>query len=79
MPASRHISADAIRDLVDEQRLGDGRARLADHLRDLLVRVAELLLQHVQAFRFFERRQVLALDVLDQRDLEISSSSTSSG
>ena len=54
-----------------EQRLGDRRARLADDLRDLLVRVAELLLQDVEAFRFFERRQVLALDVLDQRDLEL--------
>ena len=63
--------ADAIGDFVDRQRLGDRRARLADDLRDLLVRVAEFLLQHVEAFRLFERRQVLALDVLDQRDLEL--------
>jgi hypothetical protein len=35
------------------------------------VRVAEFLLQHVQPFRFFERRQVLALDVLDESDLQL--------
>jgi hypothetical protein len=35
------------------------------------VRVAELLLEDVKAFRLFERREVFALDVLDQRDLEL--------
>jgi hypothetical protein len=35
------------------------------------VRVAELLLQQREAFGLFERREVFALDVLDECDLEL--------
>ena len=60
----------AVRDVVDQQRLRDGRARFSDHLRNAFVCVSELLLQQHQPFGLFERRQVLALDVLDQGDLQ---------
>ena len=39
-------------------------------LRHVLVRVAAPRRQRLQRLGLFERRQVLALDVLDQRDLD---------
>src|SRR6185436_6665641 len=45
-------------------------ARLPYRRRDLLVRVRVLLLERRVAFGLFDRRQVFALEVLDERDLE---------
>src|SRR5579863_9158613 len=56
----------------DAQRHGfrDGRPRAADFLGDVVVRVVELVGQALQAVGFLERRQVLALQILDQRQFE---------
>jgi hypothetical protein len=49
------------------QQVAGGAARTAHGLRGLLVRELELVDQALQALRLFERVEVLALDVLDQR------------
>ena len=61
---------DLLGHLVQRQRLGDRGARLAQPPRQVLVRVAAALGQAVQRLGLFERRQVLALQVLDQRELD---------
>src|SRR3972149_2131768 len=60
MSASRHIW---------RTRSGDGRPALAELLRHHLVRVVVGVDERLQPIRLFERRQVLALQVLDQREL----------
>ncbi len=60
---------DLLRHVVQRQRLGDRRPRLPELPRHVLVRVAALLRELLQRLRLFERRQVLALEVLDQRQL----------
>jgi len=45
-------------------------ATLADAPRQIILRVAELLQQPAIAVGLFERCQILALDVFDQRQLE---------
>ncbi len=49
------------------QQVAGGAARAAHGLRGLLVREAELADQALQALGLFQRVQVFALDVLDQR------------
>jgi hypothetical protein len=49
------------------QQVAGGAARAAHGLRGLLVREPELVHQALQALRLFQRVEVLALDVLDQR------------
>lgn len=57
-------------DLKQRESLGDHRARLAHGGRHLLLRVAVALGKSPVAVRLLERGQVLALEVLDQGDLE---------
>src|SRR3990172_6739321 len=61
--------ANALRHGRERQRLRDGRAALAELLRHHLVRVVVGVDERLQPIRLFERRQVLALQVLDQREL----------
>ena len=61
---------DGRRELEQPQRVGDGGARASQRLGGFGVRHAELVDQAFQAGRFLEGIQVLALDVLDQRDGE---------
>src|SRR5581483_1051588 len=61
---------DLLGDAVQRQRFGDRGARLAEAPRQVLVRVAAAVGQPVERLRLFERRQVLALQVLDQRELD---------
>ncbi len=49
------------------QQVAGGRTRAADGLRGLFVREAEFVQQAAHALRLFERVQVFALDVFDQR------------
>ena len=53
---------------ADEVR--DGAAVLADRRGDLFLREGELIGQPLISDRFVQRIEVLALDVLDQRELE---------
>ena len=53
--------------LEQAQQVADGRARTTDGVGGLLVRDVELADEPLQRARLFERVQVLALDVLDQR------------
>ena len=55
---------------AQRHRFGDGRTRAADFLGDVVVRVIEMIGQALQAVGFFEGRQVLALEVFDQREFE---------
>jgi hypothetical protein len=57
-------------DSRERQRLGDRRPRLPQPFGEIFVRVAALVAEAVQRLGLFERRQVLALDVLDQRQLQ---------
>src|SRR5690606_36604304 len=50
--------------------IADGRTRAADRLRDLLMRQRELIGEPLQRVRLVDRVQVLALEVLDQRNGE---------
>jgi hypothetical protein len=79
-----HLQAACIKQGLDlraqfqqAQQVGDRGAGLADRLGHLLMREAEFLLQPLQCAGLLQRRQVLALDVLDQRDGEAVCSSTS--
>src|SRR5579864_9371907 len=62
--------ADPRRHLQQGQALGDHRARLPHRLGDLLVRIGVPLGELAEPLGFLEGRQVLALEGLDQRDLE---------
>ena len=53
------------------ERVGDGRARLADPLGDPLLGQAELVDELAIGERLVDRIEVRALDVLDERDLEL--------
>src|SRR5581483_8342302 len=52
------------------QRVRDVRPALVDDVRQIGVRVPALLRKRREGFRLLERREVLALDVLLERDLE---------
>ena len=58
---------DLRRQLEQAQQVRDRGARTADGIRRLLVRDAELADEPLERARLFERVQVLALDVLDER------------
>ncbi len=53
------------------ERVRDGRAGLADALGDPLLRQAELVDELAVGERLVDRIEVRALDVLDERDLEL--------
>jgi hypothetical protein len=53
--------------------VGDGRAGSPDARGDLLVREAEIVDQLAKALGSFDRIEVLALQVLDERELELRS------
>ncbi len=60
--------ADRTRQLEQPQQIRDRCSRAADRPRCVLVREPELFDEPVQRARLLDRIQVLALDVLDQRD-----------
>src|ERR1051326_3158086 len=60
----------ALRQLHQAQKVRDRRALFADLLRDLFLRQSEFFVQLVIGVRFFDRVEVLALDVLDERELQ---------
>ncbi len=53
--------------LEQAQQVGHGRARAAHGIRGLLMRDAEFADEAFERARFFERIEVFALDVLDER------------
>ena len=57
------------RKLEQSQQVGDVAARLVNQLADLVLRVAVTLDQLPIAFGLLDRVQILALDILDQRQL----------
>ena len=59
-----------VRDGVQAERLGDRRTGFSDFMPNLVVGEREAVRQRLQAVRFLEGRQVLALQVLDERNFE---------
>ena len=55
---------------AQRHRFGHRRTRLGDLLGDIFVRVVKLLGEALQAVGFFKRRQVLALQIFDQREFQ---------
>ena len=66
----RRAGAGRRRQPEQAQRVGDRRAALADPLGDLVVGQPEVLDQLLEGGRLLERREVLAVEVLDQRLLD---------
>src|SRR5260370_11932117 len=62
--------ADMVGDIAQRKRLGHRRTRASDLAGHIVVRVVELLPEAIEAVGFFKRRQVLALDIFDQGELE---------
>jgi hypothetical protein len=69
-PSRRQELAHVAREAQEPQRVGHGRAVLADATRHLLLREPELLVEALVGLRLLQRQQLLALDVLDQRQLQ---------
>jgi hypothetical protein len=69
LPGAQEI-LDFRRELEQPQRVGDGRPRPAHTLGDLLVGEPEALLEGAVGLGLFDRVEVGALEVLDQRELE---------
>ena len=67
LAALEHLAHQA-RQLEEPQQVRDRRARAADGVGGVGMREPELLDEPVQRARLLERVQVLALNVLDQRD-----------
>ena len=61
-----HQGLDVGRQLEEAEQIGDGRAVAADGLGDLRVTELELLAQAAVAGGLVDRRQVVALEILDQ-------------
>ena len=59
-----------LRELEQPQPVRDGRLRAADSLRDLAERELELVHERGVGARLLDRRQLLAGDVLDEREQE---------
>ena len=59
-----------LRQAEDAEKIRDGRAFFADAFGEVFLGQFELVLQPLVRLGRFERVQVLALDVLDQRHLE---------
>ncbi len=70
MPFSTQLAANRFRNHAQRHGFGDGRAGAADFLGDVVVRVVEVIGEPLQAVGFFEGREVLALEILDQRKFE---------
>ncbi len=68
--AGVNIGLHRFRQFQQPQRVGDIAAALADDLRNLVLAVAEFVHQRAIAFRLFERIEIGALDVLDDRELQ---------
>ena len=64
----RHVRAHFLRQPQQPHVVGDRRAILADGVGDLLLRQVEFVGEPAIGQRFLDRIQILALDVLDQRD-----------
>ena len=62
--------AHLVRQLQQPQVVGDRRAILADRVGDLFLRQVELVDEPAIGVRLFDRIEILALDVLDQRHRE---------
>ena len=69
--------ADRVRELQQADRVRDRAAILADALGDLVLRQAELVDEPLVRRRLFDRTEVGALKVLDERALEAAWQSTS--
>ena len=65
----QHV-ADHVRQLEQPQRVGDMAAALADDLAEIGLRIVVLVDQLLVAQRLFDRIEVGALDVLDDREFE---------
>ena len=61
---------DVVGELEQPQTVRDGRLRRADALGDVAQREVELVDEHGEGARLFDRRQLLARDVLDQPEQE---------
>src|SRR3546814_1274247 len=59
-----------VRQVQQPQRIGNVAAALPDMLRQVFLGVAEFLQQAAIAVGFLQRREILALDVLDDGELE---------
>src|SRR5215470_13834569 len=68
--AREQVGLHGLGKLGQAQQIGDRAAGAADRLSRGLVGESELLDQPLQALRFLERVEILALDVLDQREGE---------
>ncbi len=68
--AGGDVALHRLRQFQKSQRVGDVTATLADDLRDIVLAVIERVDQRLIAGGFFERIQVGALHVLDDRKLE---------
>src|SRR5690606_41012789 len=64
------LGAHEIGQAQEAQRVGDGGAILADLLGERVLAVAVLLHQSIEGLRELDGVQILALDVLDERELE---------
>ena len=69
--AIRDRLLDTRRRLKDTQRVGDRWARTSDALRHTLLRQSEGVHEVLEGARLLDGVEVGALDVLDQRDLEL--------
>ncbi len=61
---------DVVRELEQAQTVRDGRLRRADALGDVAQREVELVDEHGEGARLFDRRQLLTRDVLDEPEQE---------
>ena len=62
---------------MERQRLGNRCPRLPQPPRQILVRITAAVREAVQRLGLLERREIFPLEVLDERELSISASSTS--
>ena len=69
-PAFAHAGLDRRRQLEQAQRVGHHGAALADLGRHFFLRELKLLDELRVALRLFDRVEVLALEILDQRQFE---------
>ncbi len=70
IPFSTHASRTSVGNYAQGHGFGDRRTGAADFLGDVVVRVIEMVGQALQAVGFFEGREVLALEIFDERELE---------
>ena len=68
--AGMDMLLDPIGQRLQPQHIGDMAAALADHAGDVVLAVAEIADKRAIAFRFFERIEIGALHILDDRKLQ---------